>query len=143
MAAEVTGMAELRAVLAELAPELVGRLDRLNADLAQEIISRARGGARGKQAAHAAATLGPVVSPGGGGVSFGGLPYAMGAEFGAGRDRARQRRTGTYRGYNQFPPYRGSGPTAGHFLWPAYREVNVQERYAELLDLVLAEVWGD
>lgn len=50
----------------------------------------------------------------------------FGFEFGAARDQPRRAYRGgtayTYRGLNQFRPWRGNDEGAGYFLWPAIRE---------------------
>lgn len=81
----------------------------------------------------AAATLAAAKVATGGGVRFGaGFPAAMGAEFGAAQNQLRNTQRGPVRGWNQFPPWRGSAGDAGYFLWPTIREE--QERIVEVID---------
>ena|ERR1700754_3567934 len=61
---------------------------------------------------------------GGGTVAYGGMPGAMGAEFGA-------------IVFAQFPEWRGNKDDAGYFFWPAIREF----RDEEMIDLWAREVW--
>ena len=61
---------------------------------------------------------------GGGTVAYGGLPGAMGAEFGA-------------IVYAQFPEWRGNKDEAGYFFWPAIREF----RDEDMINLWVQEVW--
>jgi hypothetical protein len=75
----------------------------------------------GPQQAHFAVTLRQM---GSGTVAYGGMPGAMGAEFGA-------------LVYQQFPTWRGNKDEAGYFFWPAIREFRDQD----MLDLWVREVW--
>jgi hypothetical protein len=61
---------------------------------------------------------------GGGTVSYGGMPGAMGAEFGSIL-------------YGQFPEWRGNKQDAGYFFWPAIREF----RDEDMINLWAREVW--
>jgi hypothetical protein len=61
---------------------------------------------------------------GGGTVSYGGVPGAMGAEFGA-------------IVFAQFPEWRGNREEAGYFFWPAIRNF----RDEEMINLWAREVW--
>lgn len=75
----------------------------------------------GKQQVKAATTLrqaGPGV------VQYGGLPFAMGAEFGSIL-------------YGQFPEWRGNKDDAGYFFYPAIRNF----RDEDMLNLWVREVW--
>jgi len=62
---------------------------------------------------------------GGGTVAYGGMPGAMGAEFGA-------------IVYAQFPEWRGNKQDAGYFFWPAIREF----RDEDMINLWVREVWA-
>jgi len=75
----------------------------------------------GPQAVHFGVTL---KQTGGGTVSYGGMPGAMGAEF------------GSYV-YGQFPAWRGNKQDAGYFFWPAIREF----RDEDMINLWVREVW--
>lgn len=75
----------------------------------------------GRQQSRAAQTLTQL---GHGTVSYGGTPWAMGAEFGSIL-------------YGQFPEWRGNKDDAGYFFWPAIRNF----RDADMLDLWVREVW--
>lgn len=61
---------------------------------------------------------------GGGTVAYGGVPGAMGAEFGSIL-------------YGQFPEWRGNKQDAGYFFWPAIREF----RDEDMINLWVREVW--
>jgi hypothetical protein len=54
---------------------------------------------------------------------FGGdFPGAFGAEYGGERNLQRTvSHFGFYTGWNQFEPWRGSGDSAGYFVWPGIR----------------------
>lgn len=52
---------------------------------------------------------------------YGGQPWSMGAEYGS-------------LAYKQFLPWRGNGPDAGYFFWPAvrrYQDVEITRQYFE------------
>lgn len=91
---------------------------------AAEIVApAAKGRASSKLEQRAALTLKPAAVATGGGLRFGGgFAAAMGAEFGASQGVLRNTRRGTWTGWNQFQPWRGSGDGAGYFLWPAIRD---------------------
>lgn len=61
---------------------------------------------------------------GGGTVAYGGMPGAMGAEFGA-------------IVFAQFPEWRGNREEAGYFFWPAIREF----RDEDMINLWVRQVW--
>jgi|ERR1043166_7151642 hypothetical protein len=61
---------------------------------------------------------------GNGTVTYGGMPGAMGAEFGAII-------------YAQFPEWRGNKEDAGYFFWPAIREF----RDEDMINLWARQVW--
>jgi hypothetical protein len=75
----------------------------------------------GRQQQSAAQTL---TQMGNGIVSYGGTPWAMGAEY------------GSYL-YGQFPEWRGNKDDAGYFFWPAIRNF----RDEDMLNLWAREVW--
>lgn len=75
----------------------------------------------GSQQVRASQTLKQL---GAGVVQYGGLPYAMGAEYGSIL-------------YGQFPEWRGNREDAGYFFWPAIREF----RDDDMLNLWVREVW--
>lgn len=57
-------------------------------------------------------------------VTYGGFPWAMGAEFGALQ-------------WKQFPNWRGNKDEAGYFFWPAIRDF----RDNDMLELWVKEAW--
>lgn len=87
--------------------------------------AKSRAGGLGRMEAKAAQSLTAGRAQRAASVAIGGakFPFALGAEFGSDR-------------YRQFRPWRGSGKTAGYWLWPAVRSEGEQiERvYAEALD---------
>lgn len=88
----------------------------------------------------AAETLAAAKIATGGGVRFGaGFAGAMGAEFGAARNQLRNTQRGPVRGWNQFEPWRGSGPDAGYFLWPTIRAEN--DRIIAAIGDALEPLW--
>lgn len=100
----VTGMRELRAVLRRLEDaERTAELKQANIDVAELVVRGARGRASSTMQHSTASRIRAVRSISRAAVRLGGKPYDMGANFGAFHDRPRQRRTGTYRGYNWAP----------------------------------------
>lgn len=96
--------------------------------------AKARANREGKLAAKAARSLRAGKSANAAYVSYGGrkYPFAMGAEFGALRDKPRSVETGTRKGWNQFQQHRGR---EGIFIYPSLRE-----NREEVLQVYLAEV---
>ena len=124
----IDGLAALRRDLGQLSTDTDAMLKELNVAVATDIIKAAQAGAGrvGRQQVRAAAVLKPYKSARAGGVNLRAtakVPYAMGAEFGAGRP--------------QFKPWRGNSTNAGYFLWPAIRVTNVMQHYSDgLADIV-------
>lgn len=87
-----------------------------------------------RQAARAVVTLGKNS-----------VPYALGAEFGAGRDIKQAGRNRGYTGLNQFEPWRGRGADAGYFLWPAIRDSaqEVLDMYGDELEKLTKSAFPD
>jgi predicted phage gp36 major capsid-like protein len=139
----VDGLTELNRELRNLGPEFKGELRRTNksvADFVAEDASAAAfslGGTAAKVAPSIKSTAGALSA----GVAFGGAahPEAGGAEFGANRNRIRQRSSGSYVGYRQFKDWRGSGPTAGYFVYPTIRRNadRIETEYGEAVDHLL------
>lgn len=109
--------------------------------------ARARAAGEGRQAKAAAKTLRAVKSKVRAEVVMGGTkaPWVYGAEFGSYQDKPRRRTTGTYRGFKQFKPWRGSGENAGWFLYPAIRAStdDVVDLYGDRLDELVAKAFPD
>ncbi len=113
----VTGVKEANAALRRVGPELRKEFKKATRDIAGTVAGDARSKAQGLGGV--AAKVAPSIKPvsggtqnaTGAGVAFGGANYPMGpgAEF------------GSYR-YKQFKPWRGSGPGAGYFVYPAIRD---------------------
>lgn len=92
---------------------------------AQAIVDQARDNARvvGRQQEKAARTARVFR---GNTAQYGGLPWAIGAEFGSIQ-------------YRQFPAWRGRGMGAGWFFWPAVEDF--KER--RMIDLWDQQVWNE
>lgn len=123
----VRGLAELNRTLKQLGPAVQAELKAANVEVGEMVANDARSIAYslGGVAAKTAPSIGATRTQAGGGVSFGGAayPFAGGAEFGA------------YR-YPQFKPWRGNGPEAGYFVYPAIRQDadEIADTYMDRLD---------
>jgi hypothetical protein len=85
--------------------------------------ARSKAAGLGAMYARAATTLRAANVAQGAAVRYGGgVAWAMGAEFGAGQNASRNTRRGTVKGWNQFRPWKGSGSSAGYFVWPTIHE---------------------
>lgn len=122
---QVDGLAELRRTLKDFNPEMQKELRKANRSVATLVAKDARAAAvaLGGVAAHVAPSVKASAGIASAGVALGGIGFEMaaGAEFGAGQDKLRNRRTGQYVGYRQFEPWRGNSSDAGYFLYPAIR----------------------
>lgn len=140
---KVDGLRELDAALKSLGPELRKELRSANKSVATLVADDARAAAYsiGGVAAHVAPSIKASAGVQSAGVAIGGPAYPMagGAEFGAGQDRLRDRRTGQYVGYRQFEPWRGNSTDAGYFLYPAIRQDadRIVTEYTAALDAVM------
>ncbi len=109
---QVEGLVELQKALRELDksfPRIISVASKRTAEL---VATRAkdRAGGVSKMAAKAAESIVAKGEQRGASVKFGSarVPFAMGAEFGS-------------IAFHQFPAWRGSGHTAGYFLFPTIR----------------------
>lgn len=121
---EVVGLAELRRDLKKLAEkDQLAQLREANLRVADMVVDAAQGKASTRLQQRAAQTL-SAARMDRAAVRLGkGFAGALGAEFGAGRNKQRTGPSGRrYTGYNQFDEFRGSGDSAGYFLWPAIRD---------------------
>lgn len=122
----VDGLRELNKTLKELGPELQKELKATNKEAATKVATEAAARARGLGAmgVHFAPGIKAATGATSAGVALDGRKYPgiLGAEFGAGQDRQRNRRSGQYVGYRQFDPWRGNGSGAGYFLYPTIRD---------------------
>ena len=88
-------------------------------EAAEDTIVEATGkaDAEGPGYSRAARTLRAFANTQGAGVALGtaDVPDAAGWEWGAHHDVERQRANGSYKGFNQFGEFRGSGESAGYF----------------------------
>lgn len=142
----VQGLRQIRRRLELLAdPDKTAEFSEAGRAVAQLIVAKAqaRAGGMGPREARAAATLEPASFAAGAGVLCGGAPGAFGSEFGADRNQRRAGRPGGepagVHGWNQFRPWKGSGPGAGYFLWPTIRSETdeVLDIYGQALD----DIW--
>lgn len=140
------------ALASEGLKEALGALDHLARLDAQRVLraefktlaelanTYARAGATTRMEQVAARTLKPSGSATSAALRYGeGVPFAMGTEFGAGRNQHRIKlggRSATRRysshtakgwmyGWNQFRDWRGSDEDAGYFVWPGIRRAVV------------------
>ncbi len=112
------------------------------AKIVEQAITYGKAGAQGRAQQRAAATLRQASTGTGAALGFGrGFPGAMGNEFGAQQNVRRQRASGSYLGYNQFPLWRGSGLQAGYFVFPGVRKAS-EEGVEELADAVVKILEG-
>lgn len=106
-AIQVTGMREVRAALKRLEDaERSAELKQANVDVAELVIRGARARATSRMQSSTAGRMRASRSGTRASVLMGGRPYDMGANFGAHHNVPRRRSTGSYLGYNQFPPIR-------------------------------------
>jgi hypothetical protein len=143
LAAETTGLKEALASMDKAQRLDVNRELRAEFNaLATEVIATARARTSSRLESRAADTLRPGSTSTGAAVMFGrGFAGSFGAEFGAhrGKRRVSSGRATYVEGWNQFRPWRGGGPTAGYFLWPAIRDetgagtAKMADRLAEIL----------
>lgn len=127
---KLEGIKEFAADLQALAAALPDAMAEGQRQIAEEVISGAKGIAGGAYlSSRAASTLRPSVSAKSAAVIIGdaSVPWALGNEFGSNR-------------YPQFRPWLGSGPSAGYALYPAIRAEaesgRLVERYAQMVDRV-------
>lgn len=136
--ARAYGIKELRTALRKLGtPDQMKELKAANQAAAQIIIDAAQGKASTRLERRAAATL-KAANTQQAAIRLGGIPGALGAEFGAYHDQVRRGPSGVeFLGYNQFKDWAGNDDKAGYFLWPAIREKTpeVLELYAD--DLIV------
>lgn len=142
VALRVQGLDEFRAALREADRSLGRELGKANKELGEDIVAKADAVAAGLGgvAAHSAAAglkasarqnAATII------LDAGRSPAVFGAEFG-GRGRPTTQ---------QFQPFRGSGDTAGYFLFPTIRteadEGHIEERYGRLIDRLMARAFPD
>lgn len=146
----VEGLDELRRELRRLDDAgLSDRLKDANHKVAQIVVRRAQQRARalGRMQQAAAETLRPARQAARAVVTLGraSVPFALGAEFGAGRDIVKEGRNRGRRGLNQFSPWRGRGRDAGYFLWPGIRDSGpeIVDTYGDELDHITRAAFPD
>lgn len=138
---EVEGLAQLSKALKELDPQLQKELRGANKEVADDVAQGARSRAAselGAMGAHFAPGIKASAGAQSAGVALDGRKYPgiLGAEFGAGQDRERDRKTGRYMGFRQFEPWRGNSTGAGYFLYPTIRDraPDISNKYEQLID---------
>jgi len=140
---QVEGLAALGKALKNLDPDKAKELRQANKDAASiaSTAAKAKALSIGGSAAKGVPSIRASAGLKSASVGFGGAkaPWMGGAEFGAAQDRQRTRSSGSYIGYKQFPPHRGSGRTAGYFVYPAIRdnENRIVEQYNQALDSLI------
>jgi hypothetical protein len=135
----ITNLTPALRALRKLAPDAHGELKLASRRIAERIVTSSRTRATSPLTRKAARSLRarggdqPTVALGGSSA-----PYALGAEFGGGAYYAgHPTERGGYT--SQFAPWRGSGKSAGYFLYPTVRAERgwIGEAYAQALDEAL------
>lgn len=104
--------------------------------IVNDAMARARGNASTRGQRRAAATMKQASSAAGAALRFGaGFRGAFGHEYGAHQNVLRNDGSGSYYGYRQFLPWKGSGQDAGYFMWPGIRKAS-EEGVEALADAV-------
>jgi hypothetical protein len=131
-AVQVDGLVELNRALKVMDRDLAKDLRAASKAVATFVSNDARAAAQsiGGVAAHVAPSIKASAGATSAGVAFGGPAYPMagGAEFGA------------YQ-YPQFQPWRGNGPGAGYFVYPAIRQDvdRIETEYHNALEHLIAK----
>lgn len=145
---QVEGLKALQSDLKQLDAKLPAELRKVNLSVAQMVAAKAQARATGLGgvAAKSASAIKAAAQQRSATVTLAATaakPFVMGAEFGAGRNSPRHRKTGSYVGYNQFKPWLGNGPGAGYFLYPTIRGENqhIVDAYVKRIDELLTQVF--
>lgn len=146
----VEGLDELRRELRRLDDAgLSDRLKDANQKAAEVVVRRARqrAAALGRMQQKAADTLRPARQAARAVVTLGraSVPFALGAEFGAGQDIVTAGRNRGRRGLNQFEPWRGRSRDAGYFLWPGIRDstAEIVDAYGDEIERITSDAFPD
>lgn len=149
----VEGLDELRRELRRLDDAgLSDRLKDANYRAGEIVVRRARqrAAALGRMQQKAAGTLRPSMQAARAVVTLGdnkrtGIAFALGAEFGAGRDIVDPGRNRGRRGLNQFEPWRGRSRDAGYFLWPGIRDstAEIVDAYGDEIERITSDAFPD
>jgi hypothetical protein len=149
-AVQINGLKALQADLRALDKTLPRELRKVNLSVAQFIAERAKAVSTGLGGQHAkvADVIKAVAEQRSAAVKITAteaVPYALGAEFGAGHNSARQRKSGTYLGYNALPSWRGNSTDAGYSVYPTVRDSgeDIAAAYEQRLTELLAQVFKD
>lgn len=147
-AVQIVGLKQFQADLRQLDKSLPAELRKLNLAVAQMVVehAQARAASLGAMQAKAATVLKAQAQQRNAAVSLtptSSVPFALGAEFGAGRDSPRQRSSGTYVGYRQFEHWGGNGGDAGYFMYPTIRadDEHIVDAYVQRLNVLLAKAF--
>jgi len=148
VAVKVDGLKDFSRELKALGDkDLSAEFTRANVAAADLIVERARvrAAGQGRQAKAAARTLRAVKSKVRAEVVVGGVkaPWVFGSEFGAQQNKPRRRTSGSYRGFNQFKPWRGSGANAGYWLYPTIRASadDIVDQYVPDVDELMSKAF--
>lgn len=146
----VEGLDELRRELRRLDDAgLSDRLKDANYRAGEIVVRRARqrAAALGRMQQKAADTLRPARQAARAVVTLGraSVPFALGAEFGAGRGIRTPGRNRGRVGLNQFLAWRGNSTGAGYFLWPAVRDSNdeIMATYGDEIERITSDAFPD
>lgn len=138
-AIQVDGIRELDAALKGMDTDLRRELRAANKEAAEMVTAHAQQNAQGlgSTAAHVAPSIRMSAGYLSAGVSIGGPGYEMaaGAEFGGGRRPTTM----------QFQPWRGAGPGAGYFVYPAIRadSSEIEHKYTDRVDALLRRAFPE
>lgn len=145
-AIEVKGLKEFRTAVKQLEnrKDVEDQLKQAHVQAARSVLSAATGHAATPLQRKALGAMSASPSQRGAAVRLGKL--GGGAEFGAAHNLPRRMANGrTRRGWNQFPPWRGSGDEAGYFIWPTIRAETdrLLEVYMEALMRIIKNAFPD
>lgn len=145
---QIVGLKQLQRDLRALDKTLPRELRKVNLSVAQMVVAKAqqRAAGLGAMTAKAATALKATAEQQSAAVRLtSSVKWAFGAEFGAGHNSPRQRRSGSYAGYNQFRSWLGNGADAGYFMYPTIRaeDDDIVNAYAKRLTELLNQVFPD
>lgn len=150
VAVQIDGLKQLQADLRALDKKLPAQLRKVNLSVAQMIATKAQARASGLGGVHAktASAIKATAEQRSASITIkatAAAPMVLGAEFGAGHDVPRERKTGTYRGFNALPPWKGNGPGAGYSLYPTIEESDsaIAQAYSDAIGALLNTVFHD
>lgn len=146
----VEGLDELRRELRRLDDKgLSDQLKDANYRVADVVVrhARQRAVALGRMEQKAADTLRPARQAARAVVTLGraSVPFALGAEFGAGQNIRTPGRNRGRLGLNQFSAWRGRSTGAGYFLWPGIRDSRdeIERTYWDEIERITGDAFPD